>query len=332
MAEHQNSYKLLFSHALMVEDLLKGFVREDWVTQLDFSTLEKVSESYVSDDIRDREDDIVWRVRWGESWIYIYLLLEFQSTVDHWMAVRMMTYVGLLYQDLIRTGKLTDRKKLPPVFPIVLYNGKKSWNAATDINELLEEVPGSLRRYQPSMPYLLLAERNFQDQELKPLRNLVAALFRLEISQEPAHLAAVVENLLEWLKDPKQASLRRAFTVWFHRVLFADKPVPERIGPLNELGEVRVMLAERVQEWKKEWKQEALKEGRQEGHQEGHREGRLKGVHEGKSNMLRQLLEYKFGSLEERVIEQLQTAEDQQLQEWGKRILTAKDLNDIFDN
>jgi predicted transposase/invertase (TIGR01784 family) len=324
MAEHQNSYKLLFSHALMIEDLLKGFVQEEWITQLDFSTLEKVSESYVSDDIRDREDDIVWRVRWGKDWIYIYLLLEFQSTVDHWMAVRMMTYVGLLYQDLIRTGKLTGKRKLPPVFPIVLYNGKTSWNAATDINELLEEIPGSLRHYQPAMPYLLLAEHNFQDQELKPLRNLVAALFRLEISQEPAHLASVVENLLEWLKDSKQASLRRAFTVWFHRVLFADKPIPATLGPLNELGEVRVMLAERVQEWKKE----AIREGRREGRKEGRKEGR----HEGTANMLRQLLEHKFGSLEERIVGQLQTADDRQLQEWGKRILTAATLNDIFDN
>ncbi len=32
------------------EDLLRGFVKEEWVTQLDFSTLEKVSGSYVSDD------------------------------------------------------------------------------------------------------------------------------------------------------------------------------------------------------------------------------------------------------------------------------------------
>uniref|UniRef100_UPI00405734ED Rpn family recombination-promoting nuclease/putative transposase n=1 Tax=Candidatus Electrothrix sp. TaxID=2170559 RepID=UPI00405734ED len=277
-----------------------------------------------SDDIRDREDDIVWRVRWGKSWIYIYLLLEFQSTVDHWMGVRMMTYVGLLYQDLIRTGKLTKTKKLPPVFPIVLYNGKTCWNAATDLNELVEEIPGSLRRYQPSMSYLLLAEHNFRDQELQPLKNLVAALFRLEISQEPAHLAAVVENLLDWLKEPEQAYLRRAFTVWFHRVLFADKPVPKKIGPLNELSEVRVMLAERVQEWKKEWKKEAI--------QEGLREGLQKGLQKGKFSMLHQLLEYKFGTLEARIVEQLQAANDQQLEEWGKRILTATTLNDIFDN
>ena len=53
--QHDPGYKLLFSHAQMLEDLLRGFVHEQWVQQLDFSTLEKVSGSYVSDDLRDRE-------------------------------------------------------------------------------------------------------------------------------------------------------------------------------------------------------------------------------------------------------------------------------------
>ena len=47
----------------------------------------------------------LWRVRWGERWLYVYLLLEFQSTVDRLMAVRLLTYVGLLYQDLAAAGK-----------------------------------------------------------------------------------------------------------------------------------------------------------------------------------------------------------------------------------
>ena len=53
---HDNSYKLFFSHPEMVIDLLKGFVKEPWVGQCDFTTLEKVSGSYVADDLRDRED------------------------------------------------------------------------------------------------------------------------------------------------------------------------------------------------------------------------------------------------------------------------------------
>lgn len=62
--EHDNSYKLIFSHAEMVADLLKGFVKEDWVNELDFTALERFSASYVSDGLEDRHDDIIWRVRW----------------------------------------------------------------------------------------------------------------------------------------------------------------------------------------------------------------------------------------------------------------------------
>ena len=39
MAKHDTSYKELFSHPEMVADLIRGFVREEWVAQLDFSTL-----------------------------------------------------------------------------------------------------------------------------------------------------------------------------------------------------------------------------------------------------------------------------------------------------
>lgn len=95
--DHDTGYKLLFSHPDMVADLLRGFMREDWVTDLDFSTLERVSASYVSDDLRGRADDIVWRLRWREGWLYVYLLLEFQSKVDPFMALRLLVYLGLLY-------------------------------------------------------------------------------------------------------------------------------------------------------------------------------------------------------------------------------------------
>ena len=39
MVEHDNSYKLLFSHAEMVRDLLLGFVKEEWVRKLDLASL-----------------------------------------------------------------------------------------------------------------------------------------------------------------------------------------------------------------------------------------------------------------------------------------------------
>ena len=38
---HDAGYKKLFSHPRLVADFLRGFVPEDWVQQLDFTTLEK---------------------------------------------------------------------------------------------------------------------------------------------------------------------------------------------------------------------------------------------------------------------------------------------------
>jgi predicted transposase YdaD len=153
MNDHDHSYKNLFSYPQMVEDLLRGFVREEWVQHLDFSTLERVGSSYVTEDLREREDDTIWRLRWGEEWLYVYLLLEFQSTIDRFMAVRVMVYLGLLYQDLIKTKQLTRTGRLPPVLPVVLYNGKPRWTAAEEIAELIEAVPGELGHYRPRLRY-----------------------------------------------------------------------------------------------------------------------------------------------------------------------------------
>ena len=182
MADHDHSYKQLFSHATLVRDLLQGFVQEAWIDDLDLATLEKTQSSYVSDDLREREDDAIWRVRCREEWIYVYILIEFQSTVDRFMAVRLMTYIGLLYQDLIRTGQLLENGKLPPVFPLVLYNGKQPWSSATSLQDLIREVPGGLSRYRPTLTYLLLDESRHQLQGV-PADNLVAAIFRLEHEQ-----------------------------------------------------------------------------------------------------------------------------------------------------
>ena len=273
MTTHDNSYKLLFSHAEMVRDLLLGFVREEWVQELDFSTLEKINGSYVSDDIRDRHDDIIWKVRWGKQWLYVYLLLEFQSTIDRYMPVRIMTYIGLLYQDLIRAGSTGNNGKLPPVLPVVLYNGKPRWHAPVEISDLIEQVSGGLERYRPRLSFLLLDEGSYKDEELKPLKNLVSALFQLEKGQDAEQIMEVVSSLLHWLATPEQASLRRAFTVWFNRVLKVSE-TDRKSGPnFEELTEVRTMLAETVKEWQQQWKEEGLREGRNEGLKEGRNEG-----------------------------------------------------------
>jgi predicted transposase/invertase (TIGR01784 family) len=322
MPQHDSSYKLLFSHPQMVEDLLRGFVQEEWVRDLDFSTLEKVSGTYVSDDLRDRADDVIWKARWGENWLYIYLLIEFQSTVDPFMAVRILTYVGLLYQDLIRRKDLSPTGKLPPVFPVVLYNGTRRWDAPRDVADAVETGPGGLEHYRPQLRYLLLEERRYSEAELASLPNLAAALFRLENSRGPEEVRRLVASLAEWLREPEQENLRRTFTEWLRRVLIPARAPGVQIPQIRDLQEVEVMLAERVKEWTRQWKQQGLQEGIQEGIQQG--------FPKGESFLLKRLLTRRFGALPPWVEEKLDQAAREELERWGDRILDAESLEAVF--
>ncbi|WP_245619705.1 Rpn family recombination-promoting nuclease/putative transposase [Methylomicrobium agile] len=268
---HDHSYKLLFSEPEIIRDLLQGFVHEPWVGELDFSTLESVATSYVTDDLRHREDDVIWRVKSRHQWIYVYLLIEFQSTVDHYMAVRLMSYIGLLYQDLIKTRQTLPDRRLPPVFPVVLYNGDRRWRAPTELAELIATLPGGLARYRPTLRYLILDEGAYDLEALDPLPNLVAAIFRLEHHREPAAILEVISNLIEWLAAPEQTRLRRSFSVWINRVLHA--PGEDRPTEPNDLREIKTMLAQRIPQWL----QEARLQGEAQGEARGKPGGRLGG-------------------------------------------------------
>ena len=63
----------------------------------------------------------------GKVELWVYIVLEFQSEPDPWMAVRIMQYVSLLAEQLVKERVHNDLPDgcLPPILPIVLYNGKE---------------------------------------------------------------------------------------------------------------------------------------------------------------------------------------------------------------
>ena len=313
MADHDHSYKLLFAHPQMVRDLLEAFVGGEWINDIDFSTLERVSDSYVSDDLRARADDIVWRVRCVER--YLYLLIEFQSGVESFMAVRVLVYVGLLYQDLIRTKWIPSDGCLPAVLPIVLYNGSRRWTAAQELTPLLQALPGGLEHCAPMIQYLLIDEGRYDDGELARRSNLVAMLFRLENCRHYDRVERLVNSLVERLRVSGSDSLRRAFAVWLDKVILA-RLSGERVSTVSDLWEKQAMLSERFDEWEKELRQAGRQEGRQEG----------------EVLLLIRQLQKRFGELPESVRARLRNAEQHQLEQWAERLLEVANLNELFSS
>ena len=94
-------YKRLFAFPRMVEDLMRGFAAREWAAEIDFSTLRKLPAEYVSDDLRKRVGDAVWAVRLRDG-RHVLAMLEFQSRDDPMMALRILAYTSLLYQEVVR--------------------------------------------------------------------------------------------------------------------------------------------------------------------------------------------------------------------------------------
>lgn len=120
---HDHRYKTIFSDPVMVELLVREFTPKEFVADLDFPSLTRISGTYEGDDGSERINDRVWRIGWKNgSSLYIAIMLEFQSTQDKWMPLRILNYTALLLSDFVKQKNFTGN--LPPVLPIVLYNRK----------------------------------------------------------------------------------------------------------------------------------------------------------------------------------------------------------------
>ena len=73
--------------------------------------------------------------------------------------------------------------------------------AASDVCDLIPPVPGLVEQFKPRLKYLLIDENAYTDSELASLKNLAAAVFRIEHPASPAAIGVLLSLLNEWLVD-----------------------------------------------------------------------------------------------------------------------------------
>lgn len=256
---HDPIYRRLFAFPRMVAHLLEAVGHPDWIGDVDLATLERLPAEHVGDSAQQRRGDAVWRARFRNGWLYLLVLLEFQSGNDPRMALRNLEYTALLYRELDRRGQLGPPGHWPPVLPVVLYNGAASWTGRLEMRSLIADVPAALAPCQPAQRSLLLDERRVGVDDL-PLGNLMRAVIGFEQSRSPADIVRVARALGGWLTSPRDSELERAFVAWMRQMLAlgAERTEPELGGTLEE---ATVTLVERMAEWPAQWRAEGRSEG-----------------------------------------------------------------------
>ena len=265
-------YKRLYAFARMVEDLLRSLFGAD--LGADYRTLEKLSAEYVGEALQQRRGDTAWRLRTsgaGDGWLHVLVMLEFQRTTDAAMAQRVLEYTALLYGELLRRG-IARPGALPPVLPVVLYNGDTPWRPATEMRDLIAAPSPLLAPYQPSQRHFVLDQRRAQAEDFK-LHELTWTVAELEQSSTAADLARIGRRLAALLAGEHE--LRRTFAHWLwalRRPLVGGDPVPRPPEDLN-LEDLAMSLEERVAQWPKPYIEQGIQQGRQEGISLGREQG-----------------------------------------------------------
>ena len=256
---HDSRYKKLFAHPAMVQELLESFVPLPFVKKLDFSTLEDTKKSFVTKAYKSRESDLIYKVKYQGNDAYIYLLLEFQSTVDYYMPMRMLRYIMEFYDDLTENFRIPPGK-LPPVFPLMLYNGEPKWNAPVSIRDIIDcSLFGDLR-YIPDFNYFKIAENEFDEAALLEIKNAVAAVFFAE-NTDFLELADKIKVLKELVKREKP-EIHKVFKSWLYH-LFDGRDDSELLIQMVDTmwKEEKPMLLASVDRWEQKFFEQGIEQG-----------------------------------------------------------------------
>ena len=270
---HDSGYKKLFSNRTIFRQLLETFVDQEWVHSLDFDKCEPLDKSFISEHYKETESDLIYKIQFHNREVYIYILIEFQSTVDPFMALRVLNYITNFYMDFLVNN--SGVKKLPAVFPIVLYNGSAPWRAPVNLSGLIEQTP-PLGRFALDFEYFLIAENRYSQEALLKIRNIVSTLFLVESHYDLDVLEVELLNLFSTERDRQAVSL---FLNWFKQLASHGRLESEDYESLESIyrteEEVKTMLVTALEQERERFFQNGLREGKQEGLREGEQKGRI---------------------------------------------------------
>lgn len=230
------------------------------VEGLDFSSLTPYPTEFVTPMLGSVRDDCIWKAKFHGKDCYVLIVLEFQSTIDRFMAVRVLAYIACLWLHIQKAEKLGNNDTLPPVFPVVIYNGKQEWNAPTSCVELIGNLPDNLRPYQ-GLQYYLLDIGRIAGNLVREGQGGAATLVRLERATTPEEYIAVIKEIGAMCQDPANRQLCEILNTYF-------KVLAMQSGVLNEVAEQasldggeNTMLLENLQEMAANLRAEGRSEG-----------------------------------------------------------------------
>lgn len=307
---HDCFFRENFGRLAIAQDFLRCQLPAALLAEIDLTTLTIAKDTYVSPDLRQVYSDLVYTVGYRGGLLRIYLLFEHKSQPEHWVLLQLLRYIVAEGEEY---RKQHPREKyLPPVYPLVLYHGRKKWRVPANFHEMVKPLPQALEPYVPQFRYALhdISPRSSTEIKGEVLTRLVQLALRYIYSDQPQERLRELLRLIEQVIDQPTAleileSLLRYYV--------------QGTGRLDE-RDVRMLLQETHSG--EPIMQTFIDKYIQQGEQ--------RGVRRGKAETLLRLIQAKFGPPGPEVEARIERAEREQLDNWSVRLLTARSPDELF--
>ena len=133
---HNNFFEAMLSNREIVTDFLKTHLPEDIQARLDFNSIRPEKNTFMSDELKKSETDVLFSVNLDGKPSYIYCLIEHQSTPDKTMPIRLHKYLLNAMEWHINMKK---GETIPVIIPLVIYNSRIPWNYPTGVVSMFDK-------------------------------------------------------------------------------------------------------------------------------------------------------------------------------------------------
>ncbi|GGC38596.1 hypothetical protein GCM10011386_33410 [Parapedobacter defluvii] len=224
---HDTFVRGLLADKQLAVDYFRSALPEHIADKLDFSTMEQLSETYVSAELEKTFSDVVHRCRRKDcaETVDISLLLEHKSSPDKYTPVQVGGYLFSGYQQQIKQG----HEQLSPIIPVLLYHGRQKWEYWT-LDRLFDELDQDLLGFIPKFDYVYHNLRDLSEATIRAVSNqfLVSALLVLKYAFDKQRLKVKLPEILSLGLAKGSEGQQAGLVIYgFELVDYTDKQIKE---------------------------------------------------------------------------------------------------------
>ena len=338
---HAMFFEKMFSRNDIATDFIQNYLPESVVNILDMTTLHLEKKSFISNEFRPSQSDLLYRIQTKDAkTLFVYFLLEHKSYLDRWVMLQLLLYILRICEtqhqtnqeqrEVIRKNNEKQNKPLNagieteylyPILPVVFYHGEANWNITKEFSDLFHDGK-KFKKYLPDFTYEFVNTADFQDEEFKGsilLKVVLMAMkhfFMDDFEEKVPELLELLSGLIKYKDSDIQfleALLRYLGTNKKHDIDWLKSNLKKAFKHkgdkfMNSIADT--------------WIEKGIKQGV--------KQGVKKGVKKGYKRLVAKMMASKFNVDMRKVMPRLNPLPSDDIMELGTHLLTMQSSEDAY--